>query len=254
MSIFNKNSGYTLAEIMVTLALVGFLATVTLSTVGSSIQQRTRLAQFRTAHARMTAAFKNVSVDKARIYNCYLAPTTNEIREYGLHIEGTATPSNNSGCGDMVSSFVRAMGATRFCENNPYGEGCIPNNYPTAKSGCFTNYLTSTAYVLDNSMIILLNKKETGLKLFAVDVNGRKGPNKWGLDIFPFSVKATETKEINNTVFVKALGILSPPDSCDYGVDTAKSTEDRADRTTEEMMKESAGISLKRIERNGGKL
>ena len=41
-----KKSGFTLSEVMITLTLIGALATLTLSTIGASVQQRARLAEF----------------------------------------------------------------------------------------------------------------------------------------------------------------------------------------------------------------
>ena len=54
----NKKSAFTLSEIMVTLTLIGFIATMTLSTIGTSIQQRARLAEFKTAYSKMESATK----------------------------------------------------------------------------------------------------------------------------------------------------------------------------------------------------
>jgi prepilin-type N-terminal cleavage/methylation domain-containing protein len=45
----NKSFGFTLSEIMIALALIGAVAAMTIPTVGSSVQQRARLAEFRTA-------------------------------------------------------------------------------------------------------------------------------------------------------------------------------------------------------------
>lgn len=54
----NKKSAFTLSEIMVTLTLIGFIATMTLSTIGTSIQQRARLAEFKTAYSKMESALQ----------------------------------------------------------------------------------------------------------------------------------------------------------------------------------------------------
>lgn len=241
MSMFNKKYGFTLSEVLVTITLIGFLATLTLSTVGSSVQQRTRLAEFRTLYSKMSIALKNITSDTGRIYSCYLAPTPDEIEDFGLTINGNAGPSNNTGCETLENAFVRAMGAVRFCTNNPITEGCLPQNYPTA-TGVFTDYRTSKAYVFDNSMILFTDNGSNGLKLFAVDVNGRKGPNKWGQDIFPFSIKYTETKTVNGVVFVKSIGILPPP-TPENG--SYFDEDDNSRKSTSRMMKESAGIIVR---------
>ncbi len=191
----NKRFAFTLSEVMVTLTLIGALGALTLSTVGSAIQQRARLAEFRTAYAKMETALQDIQAEKGRVYHCYESMTNEELRERtgeAVALIGLQT-SANSECRQLTNDFVRAMGATRFCENtNPITGGCIPENYPKQTGSSFTSYGDNSAgYVLDNSMILLVDNKNHGLKLFAVDINGRKAPNKWGQDIFPFSVKLT---------------------------------------------------------------
>lgn len=218
----NKRFAFTLSEVMVTLTLIGALGALTLSTVGSAIQQRARLAEFRTAYAKMESALQDIQAEKGRVYNCYERLDSHEFRE----ILGSSSdlPPNlgyavtaNSECRQLTNDFVRAMGATRFCENtNPIGGGCIPENYPKQTGSSFSSYGDNTAgYVLDNSMILLINNKSEGLKLFAVDINGRKAPNKWGQDIFPFSVKLTGFSRYEQEV-------IKPPFGSGFGGSTIR--------------------------------
>lgn len=231
MKIFNKKNAYTLSEVMLTMALIGALASMTLSTVGASIQQRARLAEFRTAYSKMDAALRSITTDDSKIYSCYYKAENSEITDFKLNINGTPTERNNE-CALFMTAFARAMGATRFCETNPVTEGCIPDNYPKGPEG-FQNYNSGHAYVLDNSMIIF-DDNGSYMQQFAIDVNGRKGPNKWGQDIFPFSVKATETKTVHGNVFVTAVSIMPANVQTSYDSTTSK--------TTLQMMKESSGM------------
>lgn len=234
MKIFNKRTAFTLSEVMITISLIGFIATMTLSTLGSSIQQRARLAEFRTAYAKMDAALRSISIDEGKIYACYLCPTQDDKTTYGLTMNGCT--AQTSQCKVLTDAFVRAMGATRFCENNPITEGCIPNNYPKPPGGgCFQSYTNGRAYVLDNSMMIITDGGNF-LRQFAVDVNGRKGPNKWGQDIFTFAVKATGSKTVLGRVFITDLSIL-PPETCLPGKSNdAKKT---ATKSSDQMLMES---------------
>lgn len=226
-----KKSGFTLSEVMITLSLIGALASLTLTTIGSSVQQRARLAEFRTAYSKMDTTLKNIINDEGKIYACYTAPTSDQITDFGLKIEGNSAGNMGGACYELMGKFVRSMGVNRFCETNAVSEGCLPNNYPT--NGNFNNYNSSQAYILDNGMIIF---GSNGMYYFAVDVNGRKGPNKWGQDIFPFSTVITESKLINGTVFIKEVGILPPPQS---NFEVQNPTKSR--KTTAQMMIESAG-------------
>jgi len=228
---YSKKYAFTLSEVLLTMTLIGFLATMTLSTVGASIQQRARLAEFRTAYAKMDAAIRSITLDDSKIYSCYLQPSTTDKTNFKLEISGTVS-DQSAECATLMHSFVRAMGLTRTCETNPVTEGCLSSSYPDAPEG-FSDYTTkSNAYVLDNSMIIFDDNKKY-LQQFAIDVNGRKGPNKWGQDIFPFSLKATESKVVFGNTFVTAVGFLPPNIQTSYDA--------KASKTTLEMIKESAG-------------
>lgn len=234
-----KKAAFTLSEIMLTLALIGFLATMTLSSIGSSVQQRSRLSQYRTALAKMSSVIKNITAEDGQMYQCYLLPSNDEINEYGLNIEANTPASNDTGCRTLTERFVRAMGATRSCIGDAT-EGCIPNNYPTA-SGCFVSYDNVGAYVLDNSMIIITDSINS-LKYFAVDVNGRKGPNKFGQDIFVFSIKATESVNSRGNIFVTQLGVL-PADYEGSGCSYETSSSSKSGYA---MMKDSVGLKNKK--------
>jgi len=223
-----KKSGFTLSELMITLALIGCLAVLTISTVGSSIQQRARLAEFRTAYSKMQIALQNVIFDKERIPACYNAPSSREISDFGLRINGNA-PTDISKCSELFNDFARVMGYAKKCDDAK-SDGCVPERYPIPND-CFTD--SAEAYVLENGMILI--SKSGGLELFAIDVNGRKGPNKWGQDIFAFSTKVTETSKFANRTIVSNIGILTP--QCEPVVAS------RANRTTEQMMKESGGMN-----------
>jgi prepilin-type N-terminal cleavage/methylation domain-containing protein len=229
----DKKKGFTLAEIMVTLSLIGFIATLTMSTLSTSIQQKSRLSEFRTAYSKMETALKTVNADAGNIFGCYDVPTDAQITDFGLTLNGTVT-AKNTGCADLEKKFLSVMGVVRTC-TSPVDEGCIPPNYPTASKGCFTSF-TGKAFVLDNSMIMFTDSTTDSLKLFALDVNGRKGPNKWGQDIFPFSIKATESVLTNGKTFVTQVSVLPPTESSCAYVTSINS------KTTSAMLKQSSGF------------
>ncbi|MBQ8460191.1 type II secretion system protein [bacterium] len=234
MKFLGKKSGFTLSEVMITITLIGVLASLTISTVGSSVQQRARLSEFRAAYAKLDTALRNIVFTKGAVYACYDSPSGSEITDFALKIaEGTPT-SETGQCTKFKEDFTRALGTVRTCETDVMAEGCLPDNYPIAGDNCFNSYSNSHAYVLDNSMIIFTNSGNN-FGEFAMDVNGRKGPNKWGQDIFPFSVKPTESVKVSGNVYVKQIGILPGDNECSYA-------NGGASKSTTQMMRESAGI------------
>lgn len=229
-----KKSAFTLSEVMVTITLIGFLASLTLTTVGNSVQKKAIVSEFRTAYSKMESVLKNISVDEGKIYSCYALPTDDDKTLYGLNMGG-APVATSSECAGLERAFTRAMGATRSC-TDALTEGCLPSNYPKPAEGCFQDYTKSHAYVLDNSMIIFTDDDTNGLKLFAIDVTGRKGPNRWGQDIFPFTVRASESVLSNGRTHVTNLGFFPPDEEgCVYA--------SGAGVTTTSMMKKSVGLN-----------
>lgn len=236
MNLNLKKSGYTLSEVLVTISLIGVLATLTLATIGSSVQQRARLAEFRTAYSYLDNSLKAVNNDAGRIYNCHLVPSNAYQTEFGLRIEGNASMQNTE-CNFVIKEIAKGMGLMRTCERNPVSEGCLPANYPTNGNTYWYNYNSNNhfkTYVLDNSMIII-QPTQTGI--IAIDVNGRKGPNKWGHDIFPLELNITESKLTNGRTTITDTGFLPPTGD---GGDVQNPGQ--VGRTTAQMMRESTGL------------
>ncbi len=236
MNLNFKKSGYTLAEVLVTISLIGVLATLTLATIGSSVQQRARLAEFRTAYSYLDNALKSVNNDAGRIYNCHLVPSNAYRTEFGLRIEGTVAMQNTE-CNVLIKEIAKGMGLMRTCEHNPVTEGCLPANYPSNGNAYWYSYNSNgrfKTYVLDNSMIII-QPNNTGI--IAIDVNGRKGPNKWGHDIFPLELNITESKLTNGRTTIVDMGFLPPT-----GAGGEVQNPGHTTKTTAQMMRESTGV------------
>lgn len=124
---------------------------------------------------------------------------------------GGDLPSDYNGrfndCNLVKEEMKKNLKLATICPNKAVEKGCIPkykgndtiykdNNadkelsdydIAAATSGC-AHWRESSihnqreAWVLLDGTIILFY---SGFQLFAIDVNGKKGPNKWGHDIFP---------------------------------------------------------------------
>ena len=59
-----------------------------------------------------------------------------------------------------------------------------------------------------------------------------------------YSIKYSETKNVQGKAFVKAIDIFPPDESSCKAIDSSVERKKRAGRLTSEMMKESAGVRL----------
>ena len=87
-------------------------------------------------------------------------------------------------------------------------------------------------------MILFLEPTKNNLQLFAVDVNGKKAPNKWGQDMFTFAVTATENNLVREQNYITNVGIY-PPETCLPGASTADELKDKhTTRSSHQLYKE----------------
>ena len=246
MKFFDKKVGFTLSEVMITLSLIGALAVMTLSTVGSSVQQRARLAEFRVAYAKLDKALIDMTEKNGRVYNCY--SETDKLsasirKEFGLD-DTTVNWYRGNGktgeCGDFIRDFSNHLGATRSCEST----SSVPDCYvaPNPRTGTLRR---EKAYLLDNSMA-LFTIDGFGYN-FGIDVNGRKGPNKWGQDVFAFTVYPSAELKRHWRIGAVAgttldpLGLKILP-TVDYERFDFDGPDRDAGKNTYQMMRETAGV------------
>ena len=125
--------------------------------------------------------------------------------------DGSGLPSNWNGefsqCAALLDWLRDNMRTVKKCKTSGYSEGCMPkykgndqvykdNNSNvsdkdsvTATSGCngwrSSKMLNKYSWVTADGMIFFpYDRNWPGAAIIGVDVNGKKGPNKWGHDVF----------------------------------------------------------------------
>ena len=135
--------------------------------------------------------------------------------------DGSPLPSNYNGnmteCKVLLDNVLSNVQVIAKCENKAFEKGCIPEyeGYDTVQqandpdmtddeayvksAGCRgfrKNAILNdrTAYVFKNGIILM--PYGNGMRLFALDINGKKGPNKWGYDLFTFMIRSNNFKPL----------------------------------------------------------
>ncbi len=230
-SSMKKKAAFTLAEVLITLGIIGVVAAMTIPVLLSQYKDMVAKQQFKRAYSVIQQAFQAVYADDGYIYGCYYwdknpypSSVCVEQNDAGICIktempDGSPVPSNYTGeytgCDDFTKALEKHLNIIKKCENNAFANGCIPkytgiDTYfkeqdenlsddmaEQKSSGCdgwTQNKLENecTAYVLSDGTIILLYRKN--FRLFAIDINGMKGPNKWGHDLFAFGARGSINK------------------------------------------------------------
>ena len=219
------SKGFTLAEVLITLGVIGVVAALTMPSVMSNVRELVIKNQFKKTYSLISNAFRKAEADLGYSPFCFYwnknpygsakcvsYNASGDCTKYEM-ADGSSLPSDYNGprenCSDLGNAVIKNLSIVKTCNGNAY-PGCIPDydgndtikkasndslddvEINKATSGCSAwrknKILNSNkAYVLADGQIILTYGTTFSPTIFAVDVNGKKGPNKWGYDLFEFS-------------------------------------------------------------------
>lgn len=247
--------GFTLAEVLITLVVVGVIAGVAVPPLTSKINQKQRNAQLKSAYTQMNEAYRLAADDLGFNPQCGYWQEGGRPEKY----ENTVTEYNSAGnaswyyydsegnkkplgedynglfrdCEVFGKAVQARLPVAKVCKNECYAAGIIPKydgndtvsatnlsetdkykdmdkdsaeyqaamQYDTNKNTSGTsgyrqyNLLHyNTMIVLEDGKIIINYMGGQGWfhpRYYAIDINGKKGPNKWGFDLFPFQTNYT---------------------------------------------------------------
>ena len=172
-----KKCAFTLAEVLITLGIIGVVAAMTIPTLISNHQKKQTVAQLKTAYSLFSRAiFRAAADNEAPVHwnyndatsfsNEYIFPYMNIIKDCGFHSEAV------------------------FC----YGNLDDEKNMLHLLNGDVVNSAGYKSFILSNGMGVLIrlghgSAGATSFIKFYVDVNGKKGNNILGKDVFAFSMR-----------------------------------------------------------------
>ena len=186
----NFINGFTLAEVLITLGVVGVVAAITLPTVIHKIQMAVLQTQFKKTYSALSNAIEKTRVDT----------------EYSLRCYGDSSWAD---CQEFNDKFQSQFKVIKVCENNAYLNGCIGDikgiNTFTPDKNSTTDVTNLNMYYYDDIKNIryafvtsggftVIYYMKPSRSTYLVDTNGPKKPNKWGYDVFSFSMNAENTK------------------------------------------------------------
>ena len=195
---------FTLAETLITLGIIGIVAAMTLPAVIDKSQKYILKQQFKKSYSVLSQALLKAEADLGYSPQCH----------YGAGKSVSSTDGYAGGntiveCAVLHDAMMKNLSVIQKCDNHSFTKNCIPKYVGFEKvlmnndqnlseddakeaikkfSGWSTNNIlnNSPAYVLKDGTIIIAYYSAPFPYNFAVDINGKKGPNKWGYDLFPF--------------------------------------------------------------------
>lgn len=180
-----KNLAFTLAEVLITLGIIGVVAAMTIPTMISENEDRANKAAWKKTYSEISQVYTTILSENGftakdlftgdKLGSTILATKLAEKMKFSKTCDGSATQggtgsgSSVEGCWHAANKWRYLYGATKFAYDFP---GAIALNgrlmtFEITKTDCSTSWGTATR-----------------CGAIFVDANGFKGPNQIGKDIF----------------------------------------------------------------------
>ena len=164
--------GFTLAEVLITIGIIGVVAAMTLPALIQNYQDKQFKTAYKKAYADANAAFKFMIAN-----DDYVIPQRKD------HAGSNFVSNDVNGFGNNLKTLSKYFKVTKTCYNKNAGECFVLDGEcgrGNGKGGCLVD---SYAFI-DSSgrqWYMYGNNERT----FIVDTNGNKKPNELGKDRFP---------------------------------------------------------------------
>ena len=183
--------GFTMAEVLITLGLLGVVIAMTLPILFGKAEKMILAQQFKKSYANIQNAINAVQADYGATYECY------NIGFGEYHIDE---------CTAFWNAVISKMNIIQKCEKDNYD--CHPRYKSKVEvlaeggevinNSCSMDFPFATYYILyDGSSLIVNSENFLSYHIihFGIDVNGKKGPNKWGYDLFYLTLNRVDLKK-----------------------------------------------------------
>lgn len=168
---FNKTlkPAFTLAEVLITLGIIGVVAAMTLPTLTKNIRNNELETGFKKGHTILQQHFKFMKVDEGDFDPALYDTTRSFLPFFEKRLKGTrCTEFSSINCINMADG------------------GNIYKNF-SGKSKAFAIWFDDGQFTLTDGMFVMLNNSTGEPLCVSIDINGRnRKPNQWGKDLFTF--------------------------------------------------------------------
>lgn len=181
---FNKKSGFTLAEILITLGLIGAVSAITIPTLAYNYRAKVLEEQYRSTYSDLKQIGAMINYEKGDVgeYANKVSLTEWE-KELTGRLNGGGKLESSKGVNDIYAQLGQ------YYKN---GGGSPGPYYFHLKNSQLENVgAASKNYICDNGQMYVDSKGRVWTfnsenRIICVDINGAGNPNRYNMDIFAF--------------------------------------------------------------------
>ncbi len=113
MKNYKSRKGFTLAEVLITLGIIGVVAAMTIPTLISNYKDNVLKNQFKRSYAMLSQALLSAQSQFGYLPRCYYKNDSGNITEI-------------SDCKQLTEYFLSSLKITKTCKDHAFKNGCIP--------------------------------------------------------------------------------------------------------------------------------
>ncbi len=177
-------SGFTLAEVLITLGIIGIVAAMTIPGLITKYKAHQLKSQFLKSYSTVQQAFKQMEADDVSLNpKDYDAQTFYKTYQnyFQVAVRCGVYFSKNAPCMNLYKNSYKTLDGHSTVDNHYFDDG---------------------QFVLQDGTIIFIENPSIGSNnnyvWVHVDLNGAQKPNKWGYDLFTFEMLDGELRTMGD--------------------------------------------------------
>ncbi len=178
-----KKNGFTLAEVLITLGIIGVVAAMTIPTLIANTRAAQLKSRYFKSYSTITQALKLMQADDISMDNADYSALSNPF--YKVFMRYLSAPYD---CG-LGGDYGVAQGNKKEvpCYKSNSKDSAIPYKSLDGKSNFNQNYLDDGQIAMQDGSLFLFENYLGGNIFISVDLNGYNNkPNRAGYDLFTF--------------------------------------------------------------------
>ena len=184
-----KSKAFTLAETLITLSIIGVVAAITVPTLMSNMNKQTYVTGLKKAYNQLQNAIKMLPVVDP---SCY--PSVNNCLDLSI----------DDKFGDDEKMNLQNASVQTFAQVFKH------HKIGSTKEECGRALPYHGACVITNDGMIYSSYNNYGMTHLNVDINGTKGPNKIGRDIFTFVIENNKLRAAGDSYTIEYHSYTAP--------------------------------------------
>ena len=177
-----SNIGFTLAEVLITLVIIGIISAITIPTLISKYTEQEASSKISKAHQTLSQAYELAKIEYGTADN------------WNLIAQGSSEGAKN-----VADILLKYLSYQKYCGNQ---RGCLADQYKYLNGNNWlvpSNNSSHSSFVLNDGTFVRIyilsnncsgnfgsDSLQKGCGEIVIDINGYKGPNILGKDFFYF--------------------------------------------------------------------